>query len=65
MSTRDQRALLYDLVGTFRETKDFGFLGKYGCKAEMMLRMLRKRESTTKHCQKAKEEKEGTEHGVP
>ena len=34
MSTRDQRALLYDLVGTLRETKVFGFRGKYGCKAE-------------------------------
>ena len=31
--TRDQRALLYDLVGTLRETKVFGFWGKYGCKA--------------------------------
>ena len=34
MSTRDQRALLYDPVGTLRETKVFGFRGKYGCKDE-------------------------------
>ena len=34
MSTRDQRALFYDLVGTLRETKVFGFRGKYSCKAE-------------------------------
>ena len=34
MSTRDQRALFYDLVGTLWETKVFEFRGKYSCKAE-------------------------------
>ena len=29
MSTRDQRALFYDLVGTLPETKVFGFREKY------------------------------------
>ena len=37
MSTRDQRALFYDLVGTLRETKVFGFRGKYSCKAEILV----------------------------
>ena len=35
MLTRDQRALFYDLVGTLRETKVFGFRGKYSCKASL------------------------------
>ena len=32
MSTRDQRAFFYDLVGTLQETKVFGFWGEYSCK---------------------------------
>ena len=36
MSTRDHsEALFYDLVGTLRETKVFGFRGKYSCEAEI------------------------------
>ena len=32
MLARDQSALFYDLIGTLRETKVFGFWGKYSCK---------------------------------
>ena len=35
MSTRDQRALFYDLIGTLLQTKVFGLREKYGCKAEL------------------------------
>ena len=37
MSTRDQRALFYDLVGTLPETKVFGFREKYSRKAETLV----------------------------
>lgn len=29
-----RRSYFYDSAGSFRETKAFGFRGKYGCKAE-------------------------------
>jgi hypothetical protein len=34
MPTCDPQALINDLAGSIRETKVFGFRGKYGCKAE-------------------------------
>ena len=34
MPARDGRTLNDDSARTFRETKAFGFRGKYGCKAE-------------------------------
>lgn len=34
MPTRDRWVLFFDLIGTLREIKVFGFWGEYGRKAE-------------------------------